>query len=327
MSFKREELEAHCDEIIKDPAIRNRIIVLCEGDTQPFKPAVHAARIKDFSLTTQDSAFYYRAIPEWWRTTRQLEPNFYACGNQKNVLDGYFYLKAKHQTAQPQESYLNSQRLFALVDIDLANRKIGNDFPFADLASIYQDLYANGKVSENCHRHAIWVTGLLHKEAYFLAPELQNLLNAHQPAPIWNGNSVDLAILYQNMVANMAEHQDIRENFSSAKTRIQQHPLNNADSIEAFQIAWLDSFTNPQSTEQEKHVLAYILLTFAKSKFIWEQIKPDHPTVNHKNYRDELCLKIGRQFYAEQPRESELHLPRFFSALATRFANTQTLVY
>jgi len=104
--------------------------------------------------------------------------------NQRNVLDGYFYLKTKHQIAQPQESYLNSQRLFALVDIDLVNRKIGNEYPFADLASIYQDLYLNGKVSENCDNHTIWVTGLLHKEAYFLVPELQTLLDAHQPAPL-----------------------------------------------------------------------------------------------------------------------------------------------
>jgi len=85
MSFNREELEAHCDEIIKDPAIRNRVIVLCEGNTQPFKQSERAFSIKDVCERTQDSAFYYQAIPDWWRTTRQLEPSFYALWSIKGM--------------------------------------------------------------------------------------------------------------------------------------------------------------------------------------------------------------------------------------------------
>lgn len=310
MSFSRAELEAHCDEIIKDPAIRNRVIVLCEGDTTPFKPTANAARIKAFAQTTQDSAFYYQAIPDWWRTTRRPEPSFYVCGTQDNVLNAYSYLADKHQANQPNESYLNVNKLFAFIDIDLANKKIPkSDYPFKKLWDIYNDLYQQGKVN-NSQNHRIWVTGLLHKEAYFLIPELQNLLSQH--------HSINLPDIYQTMLNDMGKHQDVHENFTHAKTRINHHPLGNSLSIEAFQQNW----QNHQATETDKDALAYILLTLAKAKPVWNGIKSPNGTETsakadiNKNYRDELCLKIAKDFYAKQSRNSDHHLPQFFHRLA-----------
>ncbi len=318
MSFSDAELEAHCDEIIKDPAIRNRVVVLCEGDSTPFKPTANAARIKAFAETTQDSAFYYRAIPEWWRTTRRPEPSFYVCGNQENVIKAYCYLNAKHQTVQPSESYLSLNKLFALIDIDLNNKKIPKgDYPFKDLWSIYQDLYQHGKVNNGGQGHAIWVTGLLHKEAYFLIPEMQDMLSQHY--------GLDLPSLYQNMLQDMNNRQDIRDNFTKAKNRIHHHHLSNSPSIEDFQNNWLDSFTHPQATEADKDALAYILLTFAKSKPEWERIKsPNGSKMSPKaeintNYRNQLCFRIAKEFYAKEAPDSEHHLPRFFNRLSQAF--------
>ncbi len=163
---------------------------------------------------------------------------------------------------------------------------------------------------------------------------MQTLLSEHQPTPIWKENHVNLENLYQDMVENMVNHQDIRENFTEAKTRIKHHSLSVCPTLETFQSAWKESFNHPQITEQEKIDLAYVLLTLAESKAnkktlsLWEQIKSAKQNDdNHKNYRDELCLKMGKQFYAKQSRDSELHLPRFFSALETKFVNTPSLIY
>jgi hypothetical protein len=318
MCFTRAELEAHCDAIIKDPAIRNRVIVLCEGDTTPFKPTDddHAASIKKQCEATQDSAFYYQAIPNWWRTTGgRLEPNFYICGNQRNVLDAYHYLIDKHQNNQPTYSFLKADRLFALIDIDLANKKIPkSDYPFKRLWDIYNDLYQQGKVNNSSQNHRIWVTGLLHKEAYFLIPELQNLLNQH--------HSINLPDIYQIMLRDMGRHQDLHENFTQAKNRINHHPLGNCPSIEAFQLNWQATFADPQTTASDKEALAHILLTLAKAKPLWSGIKSpkgveESPqTATNKDYRNQLCLKIAKDFYAKQSRDSDHHLPQFFHRLA-----------
>ncbi len=317
MSFNQEELEAHCDEIVNEPAIQNRIVVLCEGG-KPLKPSATAPSITEFAQTTQDSAFYYRAVPSWWRTTGKLEPYFYPCGTQTNVISAYFYLKEKHQASQPKESYLKHNNLFALLDIDLQKTKISGEYLFKNVEDIYQNLYKNGKVNTTSKDHSIWVTGLLHKEAYFLIPELHDLLSNHQPKAVFDNFPVALTRLYQKIVQSMTEHTDINKNFPKAKKRIQHHQLlYHSQSVNDFQKIWLDGFTNSKATTTEKNALIYALLTIAKSKPIWEDIKLPIETADHKNYRDELCLKIGREFYAKQPRESEHHLPSFFNMLST----------
>jgi hypothetical protein len=317
MSFTDAELYAHCDEIITDPAIRNRIIVLCEGDTKPFKPTPKALSIGQFSQRTQDSAFYYRAIPEWWKTTRKLEPSFYVCGTQGNVIKAYCYLKQKHQQ-QPKESYLNFNKLFALLDIDVQKTRLPCDYhSFKNLEDIYHDLYLNGKVNPNtATNHKLWVTGLLHKEAYFLIPETKELFNSHQPEPFFNTQSLKLEDIYQAILNTMPNHTDIEKNFNKAMNRIAYCGLfNQYKTIDEFQKAWQNYFDNSK-TEEEKVNLIYMLLTVAKSKSVWEEIKPNADNIDIKNYRDELCFKIAREFYAKQSSESLHHLPSFFNALS-----------
>lgn len=318
MSFTDAELYAHCDEIITDPAIRNRIIVLCEGDTKPFKPTPKALNIGQFSQRTQDSAFYYRAIPEWWKTTRKLEPSFYVCGTQGNVINAYFYLKQKHQE-QPKESYLNFNKLFALLDIDVQKKKLPRDYSFRNLEDVYHNLYLNGKVNSNtATNHKLWVTGLLHKEAYFLIPEIKDLFNNYQPEPFFDNQPFKLEDIYQAILNTMLNHTDITNNFNKAMNRIAYCGLfNQCKTIDDFQKAWQNYFNNSK-TEEEKVNLIYILLTVAKSKSVWEDIKPNSDNIDIKNYRDELCFKIAREFYAKHPREKshEHHLPSFFNALS-----------
>lgn len=107
---------------------------------------------------------------------------------------------------------------------------------------------------------------------------------------------------------SMTEHTDINQHHQL---------LYHSQSVNDFQKIWLDGFTNSKATTTEKNALIYALLTIAKSKPIWEDIKLPIETADHKNYRDELYLKIGREFYAKQPRESEQHLPSFFNMLSS----------
>ena len=87
-------------------------------------------------------------------------------------------------------------------------------------------------------------------------------------------------------------------------------------SVTDFQQTWLENFINPETNEEDKKALIYALLTIAKSKPIWEKIEVTEKTINLKNYRDELCLKIAQEFYAIQPTTSKHHIPSFFYMLA-----------
>jgi hypothetical protein len=314
MSFSDTELFAHCDAIIQDPAIRNRLVILCEGDSKPFKDPKNAPRISEFSRNTQDSAFYYRAIPTWWRTTNKPEPNFYVCGTQSNVLKAYHYLKEKHKDSQPKDSYLKVNKLFALVDIDVQKTKL-KDYCCNNLEELYHELYQTGNINQaQSAKHTIWVTGLLHKEAYFLIPEISQLLTTHQPPAIFNNQVLnDLAVIYQQMAQDIIKHSDIEQRFTVIKQRIAHHHLSNSESIAEFVQNWHTDFNNSQAIEQQ--ALIYILLTIAKSKSVWELIKSAN-TADSKNYRDELCLKIAREFYAKQSKESPHHFPKFFQQLS-----------
>ena len=315
MSFNESELKNHCLEILKDPAIRNRIVVLCEGKTEPFKQTAHAPRIKEFSENTQDSAFYYRTIPTWWKETRKREPEFRICGTQSNVIKAYFELRTLHD-ADTKNSYLNPDKLVALVDIDFQKTKIPQGYAFSNLEEVHESLYLNGQVnSETVSHHKIWVTGLAHKEAYFFIPLLQSLFDNHPTTPLFNNQFLKLEAIYQAILEAMSIHGDIKDNFTRIIKRIAYcEEFKQCKSIEEFQIAWKPVFDNPDKTE----LAIYALLTVAKSKPIWEQLKPNATANNKeiKTYLDDLSLIIAREFYAKQPRTSQHHLPSFFNALS-----------
>jgi hypothetical protein len=79
-------------------------------------------------------------------------------------------------------SYLSPEFLFALVDIDLHTAKIeSEEYGFADTEEIFHDLYLDLKIQlDKLPQHRIRVTGLMHKEAYFLNPALQSIFDKYE---------------------------------------------------------------------------------------------------------------------------------------------------
>lgn len=326
MSFSNSELETYCDKIIlKRAAIDRSCIVLCEGFSDDLKTIIKSppATLKNnFSSQFQDASFYQRSIPKWWRKTGKPEPIFYVCGKQKAVIKAYFYLRNKYQ--QKNDKRLDSNKIYALVDIDTQKHTLPKteEYPFCSLEAIYADLYNDGLVNlKTAKNHKIWVTGLLHKEAYYLIPELEYLFKKYES--IFNNKPLnDLTPLYLNIVQSVSRDKDfyalIQENFPLIKERIKHHlPLYNTESVDDFQKRWLEIFLNPNTKTNEKATLINILLILAKSKIVWENIKSsnENKSSEHKKYRNQLSFKIALEFYAQQPQDSPLHLPSFFNAL------------
>jgi hypothetical protein len=224
------ELEQHCLLILKSRRIRNRIVVLCEGDRVPCGQTQSLqtyARMESWG----DAYFYRACIPSNWR---ECVPQFFNCGDRTDVLNTYRHL-LEIQAAAPDSYYLSPDLLFALVDADLENAEIEiEDYEFSGTEEIFHDLYQELKLRpDRLPQHRIWVTGFKHKEAYFLNPCLQSIFDEY-PHPIYYQNAqIQLATIYQEMAADLCQDKDLCTKFDTAVKRINHHPHLNVTRVNA----------------------------------------------------------------------------------------------
>jgi hypothetical protein len=310
MSMNPEELQEHCDLILQSRRIRRKIVVLCEGPRFPIdtdRPSPQTYRRME---QLPDANFYKACIPKWWSQQR---PEFFTCGDRVDVIDTYFALQRLSRSTTP--TYLDPTKLFAIVDLDINRAKLAPSYPFSDTEAIFQDLYHQGTIKQSqTTQHPIWVTGLIHKEAYFLAPEVETTLNQHPIAPSYKGTQLLLRDLYLDMADAAVAEADLAQNFAKVTHRVSHCPNLDCTDLTGFIQSWKQTFQTA-AAESDRTQLIKALLTLKKSKDFWRQIEP--PTDwsrSPADFRDQLSLAIGN-FYAQQPSDSHLHLPAFFNAL------------
>ena len=215
MSLNQKELKRHCETIMASRRIRGKIVVLCEGypSRDGGRPSPQTYRKME---KCPDANFYKACV--WWS---QHKPVFFNCGDRKDVLDTYRTLADWHSESQPPDSHLDPARLFAIVDLDIQVQKI-EDCEFSDTEAIFHDLYDGMNVNEmNASRHRIWVTGLIHKEAYFLIPEIQAAFDDPLSlCPTYNGAPLRLEEIHLAICDETTQDEDLRDNLRRACDRI-----------------------------------------------------------------------------------------------------------
>lgn len=312
MSLSPKELEEHCQQILTSSRIRNRIVVLCEGD---IKEAVERKSPQAYRRMEQmpDANFYKKCVPRFWRDKPR--PQFFNCGDRKDVIDSYFQLLKLHKL-QTSESFLEPSKLFALVDLDIQSQKI-DDHCFRDIEEIFRNLYQKNKVTltKSIDNYHIWVTGLIHKEAYFITPNVQEVFNNSIFAPQYQNNSVLLENIYLTICDEITKDIDLRNNFDRAMQRINYCQDINCCDLDQLKDSWQQAFTN-SSDEQQKRELVLLLLTIRKAKKYWQQIKPhSNCNIDIQRFREQLSLAIG-EFYSRQDwHNPENHIASFFRNL------------
>jgi len=314
MSLNSEQLKKHCEAILQSRRIKNKIVVLCEGkipDIQGIKSVQSYKAMKE----TQDASFYMACIPKWWSQER---PEFFNCGDRKDVLDTYSTLPILHEK-DTTNSYLDPNRLFAMIDLDLELKTIDN-YIFTDTEAIFRNLYEKSQVKEqNAAQHRIWITGLIHKEAYFLTPELQSVFDDYPNAPIYKENLASLTNIYSDMADAISSDSDLLANVANVKRAFERISYcSGLDCTELdlkkFQDSWKHQFKSTKDVTR-KHELIIALLTIKKAKEYWKQIMPPPDwSGNEKNFREQLSLQIGR-FYSQQSSDVKSHIPFFFKTL------------
>jgi len=122
-----EAFDQHISVILSSRRIRDRIVVLCEGDSVGWSDRQRARSPQTYRRHKEppDSSFYLSCIPSGWQNHKL--PCFFNCGDRYSVLKTYRRLRTAHE-GNPNDTYLNPSKLFALVDLDLQPQPIDDYF-------------------------------------------------------------------------------------------------------------------------------------------------------------------------------------------------------
>lgn len=304
-------LDQHCENIYRSRSIKNKIIVLCEGDIRHIAGRESPQSYRQLRKYP-DANFYQRCIPQYWRQKR---PEFFNCGSCTQVIKTYFRLLELHQNQTIADSYLDIDKLFVIVDIDLQKIALNETYPFQDTDAIFCDLYQNARVNpENALKHKIWVTGLVHKEAYFVVPELQETFDNHPVKLQFAGEPLNLKKLSIQMAKDMVELTELKKYFDAIKHRIAYFSEISTDNLEQWQQSWLQLFLATEVQEAQNELI-YLLLTIMKAKDYWEKkFIPEEWNGTTEQCKEQLMIKIA-DFYAETTATERFHIPYFLKKI------------
>lgn len=326
MSLDPQRLEQHCQTILRSRRIKDKIVVLCEGEIPNLqgRPSPQSyGRMEQ----TPDANFYKECVPDWWRRQKAFFPQFFNCGDRSSVIKTFFRLQELHREDES-NSYLSPEKLFAIVDLDLAVQTIA-DYDFTDTEAIFQDLYAESKVRvENTDRHRIWVTGLIHKEAYFLLPELQAVFNdsspyeLYAPCPQYAGQPLELEVMHLAIAAACEQDRDLQnylqQDCDRLRGRIDYCPNLSCTTAKEFGDSWKAQF-NACRDKSEKGRLVRALLKVRKAKDHWHQLEPPSDfSRSPQTFRDMFSLAIARFYSRQSGEDTSNHLSVFFQRLYKR---------
>jgi hypothetical protein len=312
MSLRAEELEQHCQQILNDRRIKNKIVVLCEGEIKDVEGRRSPQAYKRMEQMP-DANFYKKCVPKSWKN--KLLPQFFNCGDRKDVVDTYCKLRQLNDT---QESYLNIEKLFALVDLDIQLHKI-NNYDYSDTEQIFNALYKKTQIVEQAaSQHFIWVTGLIHKEAYFITPEIQSVFNASLLDPQYENSSILLKNLYLKICHEITNDVDLKNNYTQIVNRIDYCEKLDCCDIDKFQFSWRDEFNQAIQAKDNQRIreLVFLLLTIRKAKKYWNQIDPPNDwTSETERFREQLSIEIGEFYSTQDWSNTDNHIPFFFKTL------------
>ena len=313
-----------CQIILKHRRIKNNLVILCEGTREYLN--VHTPqqikRLDDFP----DANFWKQTIPMEWKSKK---PVFIPCDSRSDILRIYPQLIDLHNN-DPDNSYLSLHKLFILIDLDIQCQDISNICPhYQTTEELYHAIYENNPIDTNIiDQSKIIITGWIHKEAYFLEPDLQDYLQNELPLTkiTYKNNPLSLETIYQDMIQDINDNPDInhRDNINNVLQRIEKFlsmsiPDKNSLINECEKLN-----QNSTITPQEKRKLIEVILKIVKAKPYWEdEITIEDDYLSENKAEDNVLLAIAR-FYAnscnlsDQSNSTVYHIPQWVNFLYTK---------
>ncbi|MBD2159579.1 hypothetical protein H6F46_02610 [Limnothrix sp. FACHB-1083] len=327
MSLNSTEIEDMAQMIYSSSAIRKKAVVLCEGApswdklkrTPRSRKEAGLAEEKEYKKSGKlsDSSFYLNCLPRYLRAEKC--PQFFSCGSRSNVIDIFHQLLDLHCEDPPSDSYLDINKLFAIVDLDLEEKPIRGSI-HQSIEAIYQSIYGNRSGSLNLIDHRIYTTGLIHKEAYFMLPELK-----HEVFDVCAGlrycNGVfDLNKIYLDLIQSISKDNRIKKHFSIVRERLKGYlspqeieeldPIKLQEILEnKFQEHLPFDWSNLDSNEDFRKILTSAVLLIAKAKDeAWKKITDDSGSEDFYYFRISMEGKIATYFSTHHETVKDFHI-------------------
>ncbi len=300
--------------ILKLRRIRGKMVILCEGERTasdlrtPRSPQMYARQGQ-----MPDASFYAGCIPRAWQNHRI--PIFFNCGGRADVLRTFTGLLAAHHRA-PEDSHLCPDKLYALIDLDVQVAQLP-EFPqrpsgIATTEDLHAALYHRGKLRDDiAEQHRIFVTSLVHKEAFYLLPVVTPAVvdGVHGP-PIFRGQPLRYLSLLHDAVADRLHHDgDLTRHIATVQGRLMRCSAGAAlrcDDGASLTAAWQAAV---EDRDREYTDLVETLLAVAKAKPVWQELCPptyDGPPFPAATYREQLAFAIARRIAELTPSEHPL---------------------
>jgi len=314
-----DELQAQVEAILGSRRIKHRLVVLCEGDRLIPTDRAPSPQMYRALEKTPDSNFYKACVPTDWHGS--CLPHFFNCGGRAEVLRSFDALLEAHHE-RPEASYLSPDKLYALVDLDLQLGKLPNDYPWPTTEEVHAALYEDGAVcAEPDARHRIWVTALVHKEAFFVLSGAAASWAHGGVAPFFAGAPLELRALHAEVARRLESDPDFAQNLARAQGRLARFSAGarlDCSSSQALARSWQTQATN--ASDEDYEALLRALLAVAKVKPLWSKVVPD-PRVGgmllpDETFREQLALNIARSIAKLKP--SAHPLAGLFAWLAPR---------
>lgn len=299
MGMTNEELDEHCRTILESRRIKSKVVILCEGDIDEVK-GIRSPSIYRKMEQMPDSNFYNECVPDFWRQQR---PQFFNCGDRNDVISTYFRLIKLHNNS-PSDSYLSPEKLYAIVDLDIQQANLTDyNYHCDKTEDIYRQLYKSHEImNANIKGHRIFVTGLIHKEAYYLTPELEdNVFKNYHLKIRYDGSPLKLEELYKDMVTSIKDDSDIKKNFNTVEERVKSCSALQCSTIEELGEALQEKVLDKaDSTAWEEHI--YTLLLIRKAKQSWHELAPsEEHSIDIERFREQLTLQIAKHYSKSAP--------------------------
>ncbi|MCX4247057.1 hypothetical protein [Paraliomyxa miuraensis] len=265
-----------------------------------------------------DANFYRACVPRRWQNHRL--PCFFTCGGRSQVLSVFAMLRTKH-LEDPAASYLTPDKLYAIIDLDLHVERMPDGYPWSTTEDVHAALYSDGAIAAAPdERHRIWVTALIHKEAFFVLPGVEAAW-AHGLPPFFRGAPLSLRVVHSAVSERLKEDVELTERLEVVVERLRRFSGGQrlvCSSGQALGSSW--RAVAEHADEQEYAEILNALLAVAKVKPLWSEVVPEPklgmPSPDAAFFRDQLALNVAAHIARLEPHEHPL--ASFFDFLAPR---------
>jgi hypothetical protein len=164
----------------------------------------------------------------------------------------------------------------------------------------------------------VWVTALIHKEAFFVLPGVEQAWAHHAVPPHFDGQPLDLRRVHAAVARSLPSDEDLAINLTAVQARMQRFgvgPQLDTSSGDRIMNSWL-AHANEGALDYEALVRA--LLAVGKAKPQWSRVGPEPGKTDMPadEYRDQLANSVAGHIARASPDEHPI--AGFFAFLAAR---------